>query len=112
MFRLITGIEGPKKEILPRYSVRDELVIDLSDAPFKSEIELAVSGVPVTQLRRCHLLFWNAGRLPLKASDIVGPISLEFSGSVIGQVKSVASRDVCKPRAEVNGNRIELTFHS
>ena len=56
------------------------------------------------------MLFWNAGRLPLKASDIVGPISLEFWGSVIGQVKSVASRDVCKPRAKVNGNRIELTF--
>jgi hypothetical protein len=75
-----------------------------------SKIELVVSGVPVSQLRRCVLLFWNAGKLTLRGSDIVGPISLELPGSVIGQVKLTASRDACNPQAALNGSTITLSF--
>lgn len=103
-----------KKEVLPQCSISDQLIIDSSDVgtlgPLEKEIELAVGGVPITQLRRCLLVFWNAGKLTLKGSDVVGSISLEVPGSVIGQVRVAASRDVCNPQASVNGGRIELTF--
>jgi hypothetical protein len=100
-----------KQEILPRYSISNDLVIDSSEVdPSGSRIELAVGGVPVAQLSKCVLLFWNAGKVTLKDSDIVGLISLELPGSVIGQVKATANRDVCKPRIAVNGSRIDLLF--
>ena len=84
-----------KKEVLPRCSISDQLIIDSSDVgtlgPLEKEIELAVGGVPITQLRRCLLVFWNAGKLTLKGSDVVGSISLEVPGSVIGQIRVAAS---------------------
>jgi hypothetical protein len=98
-----------KKEVLPRCAISDQLIIDSSDLPLEKEIEFAVSGVPVTQLRRCLLVFWNAGKLTLKGSDVVGAMSLEVPG-VIGQIRVAASRDVCNPQASIIGGRIELTF--
>jgi hypothetical protein len=100
-----------KKEIEPRYSLTDELIIDSSEVdPWGSKVEFAVGGVQVNELRRCLLVFWNAGQLPLKASEVVGPMSVELSGNVIGAVKTTASRDACMPHAEVNGKKIELSF--
>jgi hypothetical protein len=100
-----------KREILPRYSTSGDLIIDSSEVqPMESKIELAVGGVPVAQLSRCVLLFWNAGKLTLKGSDVIDGISLELPGTLIGQVKVTGSRDACKPHAAVSGNKIELSF--
>jgi hypothetical protein len=103
-----------KKEVLPRCSISDQLIIDSSDVgplgPLTKEVQLIAGGVQVTQLRRCLLVFWNAGKLTLKGSDVVGSITLEVPGSVIGQLRVAASRDVCNPQASVIGGRIELTF--
>jgi hypothetical protein len=97
----------------PRYSLDDELIIDVRSHPLQGQVKITSNEAPVQQLSRCTLVLWNAGRQTLRMDDFApgsaGPIVL-LSGHIVGSPEVLSNRPECSPSVLADGNTLSVQF--
>lgn len=68
----------------PIVAVRRNSGIRRDDGDIAEGIEISYKGQSVNEVRVVAVRIWNSGNVPITASDYVEPISLSFSGQLLG----------------------------